>query len=304
MLKRAMGAIAVAGVSEMLGRSAAARYSAVVVMIVSAVVFAPATAAAQEGGFNDVAEGVHKPAIDALADRGVFEGTLCGEEMFCPSEPISRSDMAVWLIRALGDDAAPATGTTRFADVDASEWWAPYVERLADLGITSGCRLEPLRYCPDVSVSRGQMASFLVRAFELEPAEPAGFTDIEGSAHEANINALAAAGITVGCSLSPLRFCAGDPVRRSHMASFLARALGLVVVPSSAAPDASGRRMVAFGLITHAGSCPTGICSAGTSPTVTNSTRRRGPSPPSLPETGSRAGCGRSRDPSNAGATA
>ena len=232
----------------MLRRSAAVRYSAAVVVIVMTVVSAPATAAAQEGGFGDVAEGAHKPAIDALADRGVFDGTLCGREKFCPGEPVSRSDMAVWLIRALGDSPVPATGTTRFADVDASEWWAPYVERLADLGITSGCRLEPLRYCPDASVSRGQMASFLVRAFELEPAEPAGFTDIEGSAHEANINALAAAGITVGCSLSPLRFCAGDPVRRSHMASFLARALGLVVVPSSAAPDASGRRMVAFGL--------------------------------------------------------
>ena len=171
-------------------------------MIVMTVVSAPATAAAQEGGFGDVAEGAHKPAIDALADRGVFDGTLCGREKFCPGEPVSRSDMAVWLIRALGDSPVPATGTTRFADVDASEWWAPYVERLADLGITSGCRLEPLRYCPDVSVSRGHMASFLVSAFELEPAEPAGFTDIEGSAHEANINALAAAGITVGCSLS------------------------------------------------------------------------------------------------------
>jgi len=222
-----------------------ARMWAVVVMVVLAFVCAPATAAAQGGGFSDVAGG-SKPAIDVLAERGVFEGTLCGGDLFCPSEPVSRSDMAVWLVRALGGDELPAGGASRFVDVDANGWWAPYVERIADLGITGGCRLEPLSYCPDGSVTRGQMATMLVAAFDLEPAEPLGFTDIEGSAHEANINALAAAGITAGCSLDPLRFCGGDPVKRSHMAIFLAQALGLLGAPSSAATGASP--MVAFGL--------------------------------------------------------
>ena len=235
-----------AAVATLLGRSAAVRCAAAVVMIVAAVAGAPATATAQEGSFSDVAEGSHKRAIDVLADRGIFEGTLCGEDRFCPGEPVSRSHMAVWLIRALGDSAVPSAGTTRFVDVDASEWWAPYVERLADLGITAGCRLEPLSYCPDASVSRAHMATFLVRALDLELAEPAGFADVvEGSAHEAAINALASAGITAGCSLEPLRYCPGDPVRRSHMAIFLARALGLLEGPTPATD--AGHRMVAFG---------------------------------------------------------
>ena len=211
------------------------RCVAAAVMVASVVVAGPATAVAQGEGFSDVSEGVHTPAIDALAEKGVFEGTLCGEGMFCPSEAIKRSEMAVWLIRALEDEELPAAGTTRFSDVDADQFWAPYVERLAELEITVGCRREPLRYCPDTSVNRGQMATFLVRAFDLEAAGPAGFVDTEGSTHEANIDALAAAGITVGCTRDPLQFCTGDPVRRSQMATFLARALGLVETPSTSA---------------------------------------------------------------------
>ena len=111
------------------------------------------------------------------------------------------------------------------------------MERLAELEITVGCRREPLSYCPDTSVTRGQMATFLVRAFDVEPAGSAGFVDTEGSAHEANIDALAAAGITVGCQEEPLQFCTSDPVRRSQMATFVARALGLVETPTTTPTD-------------------------------------------------------------------
>ena len=216
-------------------RRAAVRSLVAAAMVASIIAAVPAAAAAQQDVFSDVAEGVHKPAIDILGEMGLFEGTLCGEGMFCPGEPIKRSDVAVWLIRALGDEELPAAGTTRFADVDADQWWAPHVERLAELEITVGCRQEPLRYCPDTSVSRGQMASFLVRAFDLEPAESAGFVDTEGSVHEANIDALAASAITVGCEKDPLTYCTSGPVRRSQMATFLARALGLVQSPTPAA---------------------------------------------------------------------
>ena len=109
---------------------------------------------------------------------------------------------------------------------------APHVERIADLNITVGCKKDPLRYCPDELVTRARMATFLVRAFELEPAGPAGFTDIDGT-HEPNINALAAANITVGCKKDPLRYCPDNPVSRAQMATFLARALGLVEIPDT-----------------------------------------------------------------------
>ena len=194
---------------------------------------------AQHGGFSDVTEGVHKPAIDALAERGALEGTLCGEDTFCPGEPITRSDMAVWLIRVLDDGDPPALGESRFADVDADAWWAPYVERLAELEITVGCRREPLRYCPDQSVNRGQMATFLVRAFDLQDAESAGFADTGGNTHAGAIDALAAAAITVGCKKDPLRYCPEAHVARAQMATLLARALGLVQAPAATSETTS-----------------------------------------------------------------
>ena len=182
--------------------------------------------AQQDDGFSDVAEGVHKPAIDALSELGLFEGALCAEGKFCPLDPIKRSTMAVWLIRALGEQPA-ASGATRFADVDVDDWRAPFIERLAELEITVGCRTEPLRYCPDRAVNRGQMATFLVRALDLPEAPSAGFADTSG-VHAHSINRLAAANITVGCRQDPLRYCPTKSVTRAQMATFLARALGLV----------------------------------------------------------------------------
>ena len=105
------------------------------------------------------------------------------------------------------------------------------MERLAELEVTKGCATEPLRFCPDRSVTRAEMAAFLVRAFDLEAAEPAGFTDTAGNTHEIDIDALAAAGVTVGCKTEPLSYCPSKSVTRAEMATFLARALGLVEVP-------------------------------------------------------------------------
>ena len=205
----------------------------------AAVLALLAPAAAAQGsddtaeGFTDVTEGVHKPAIDVLGERGLFDNTLCGQQQFCPGDGVERWMMAVWLVRAVDGEDPPPTTESRFADVDTDAWWLPHVERLAELEITAGCKTDPLRYCPDRAVNRAQMASFLVRAFDLQPGPPAGFADVtSGSTHEANIDALAAAGVTVGCRTGPLRYCPGTTVTRAPMATFLARGLGLLDQPS------------------------------------------------------------------------
>ena len=176
--------------------------------------------------FTDVdPQGVHAPAIEALATDGIFVDTECGEGLFCPDQPIQRSTMAIWLIRILGGDP-PTVGDSRFDDIAHGQWWIRYAEALADRNITLGCATNPPRYCPDRSVTRAQMASFLVRALQLPPAQtPAGFTDTEGNTHQANIDALAAAGITLGCATDPLQYCPDQPVTRAQMATFLHRAL-------------------------------------------------------------------------------
>jgi len=163
-------------------------------------------------------------AVAALAEDGVLAGTECGPGLFCPSDPIPRWLMAAWLVRIVdGQDPEPIS-TSRFADVDAGQWWAAHAERLAELGITVGCGTEPARYCPDDPVTRAQMASFLKRAFRLDPALPAGFADTHGNHHAVAIDALHAAGITKGCSTDPPEFCPDRATTRIQMALFLERA--------------------------------------------------------------------------------
>ena len=188
------------------------------------------------GGFSDVGDGVHGPAIRALEAEGILEGTECGEGLFCAGDPVHRWVMAVWMVRVL-DGADPAgSGASRFADVDAGAWWAPFVERLAELGVTAGCATGPLRFCPDEAVTRGQMATFLVRAFGFESGEPAGFVDTDGNTHAGSIDALAAAGVTAGCATDPLRFCPVASVTRGQMATFLVRAQGATPPTDEPAP--------------------------------------------------------------------
>jgi len=181
-----------------------------------------------EPGFDDVPEGTHRPAIDALRDEGILDGTECGPDLFCPTQPIKRWMMAVWLVRALdGADPAPVTAS-RFVDAAADRWWTPFAERLAELGITRGCDEEPARFCPYDQVTRGQMASFLVRAFDLPRGLPSGFTDTVGSTHEEAIDAVAAADITRGCWVLPPRYCPGANTTKGQAVTLLARALRLV----------------------------------------------------------------------------
>ena len=102
------------------------------------------------------------------------------------------------------------------------------IEAIAAAGITLGCN-PPVndRFCPGDTVTRGQMAAFLVRALDLPAAGSDYFTDDDGSVFEANVNSLAAAGITKGCN-PPVndQFCPNDPVTRGQMAAFLVRAFG------------------------------------------------------------------------------
>ena len=116
----------------------------------------------------------------------------------------------------------------RFIDDDDSVFVAD-IEWLAGEGITKGCN-PPLNtlFCPDDSVTRGQMAAFLARALDLtDDGGGNSFIDDNGSIFEADIAKLAAAGITKGCN-PPVNdmFCPNDPVTRGQMAAFLVRALG------------------------------------------------------------------------------
>jgi hypothetical protein len=123
------------------------------------------------------------------------------------------------------EEYVPLTWTGTFYDDDDSEFSGD-IELVASLGITRGCN-PPFgdAYCPDALVTRGQMAAFLARLFELPAADGDYFSDDNGSLFENDIDRLAAAGITTGCT--PTSFCPDDPVTRGQMAAFLVRGLGI-----------------------------------------------------------------------------
>ena len=145
-------------------------------------------------------------AKDDESDRLVYYYE-CGYTS-CENHPFPRWAMAVWLVRIVDGPGPrpPEVPTTRFVDVD--EHLAPYVERLFELGITKGCGVDPARYCPEDRVTRAQMASFLVRAFNIKAADSGPFTDIGASGHADDINALVASGVAGGCRTNlPELFC-------------------------------------------------------------------------------------------------
>ena len=209
------------------------------VLVVAASVAAPIAVAGSPAVATADNAGVHQPAVDALRDRfeGIFDGTGCDDGL-CPDEPLQRWEMAVWLIRVLDQHEPPDPRPPRFDDVGDGIWWAAHTERLAELGVTVGCRTDPLRYCPHNTVTRGQMAAFLVRAFGLPPGPPAGFTDVAtDNVFATHIDALAAAGVTAGCATQPDRYCPNKPVTRAQMATFLARASGIIETPRPPSPN-------------------------------------------------------------------
>jgi spore germination protein YaaH len=124
-----------------------------------------------------------------------------------------------------------------FTDIDDSIHWSA-IAWIAEQGITSGCG--DGKYCPDGLVTRAQMATFLARALHLGPVSRDYFTDDNASIHEANINRIAAAGLTFGCTAT--RFCPDGVVTRAQMASFLTRAFHLPATGTDSFTDDEGNK--------------------------------------------------------------
>ena len=93
-----------------------------------------------------------------------------------------------------------------FSDISHT-LFVEHIYWLVAQGITTGCG--PTTFCPDESVTRGQMAAFLNRALQLPAADQDYFTDDNGSTFEDNINRLRQAGITTGCGTDT--FCPDLP---------------------------------------------------------------------------------------------
>lgn len=131
---------------------------------------------------------------------------------------------AIVVPRDTGDSCPSSVPEDGFRDVPATNPFEPAVDCVTHWAITRGT--SATTYSPDAPVTRGQMAAFIARlVLRTGGTLPAGtdtFRDDDGSPYEADINALAAAGITNGTA--PSTFSPSRLVTRAQMAAFLVRA--------------------------------------------------------------------------------
>jgi hypothetical protein len=172
----------------------------VMVTLAAASVLSPAGTVAEDDG------AIPEAAIEetAVEDRAVEETTTGS---IAATEPLPQ-----------GDTFTDDDGSVHEGDIEA----------IAAAGITHGCNPPANdRYCPGQVVTRGEMAAFLVRALELTDRADNPFLDDDGSVFEADIERLAAAGITQGCNPPHNdRFCPDAPISREQAAALLARGYG------------------------------------------------------------------------------
>ena len=180
--------------------------------------------------FFDVPPSHHfHDAIHALAASGVTAG--CGGGNFCPNGAVTRAQMAVFLLKSRhgAPYTPPAASGDVFDDVPADAFAADWIEQLAAEGIAAGCGGGD--FCPGSTVTRAQMAVFLLKAllgstFAPPPATGTVFSDVPANAFAAAwIEELEDRGITSGCGGGA--YCPGAPNTRGQMAVFLVTTFSL-----------------------------------------------------------------------------
>jgi flagellum-specific peptidoglycan hydrolase FlgJ len=155
----------------------------------------------------------HARAIEELVDRGITDG--CRATAFCPGASVTRAQAATFLQRAAELPAGPSGAFSDVAGVHRAG-----VDAAAARGIAKGCGGG--RFCPNDTVTRGQLASFLQRTLQL-PDRPNRFRDVPASStHAGAIGALAEREILLGRSADT--FEPNAPVTRAQVASMLTRA--------------------------------------------------------------------------------
>lgn len=188
-----------------------------------AVVAAIAPPALAAGTFVDDDGNDHEANIEFIAAEGITGGCNPEGTHYCPAAPVRRDQMAAFVIRALESAGVevPTNSPDAFTDDDDSTH-EDYINTAAEMGIVEGGG-DGL-YHPSRSVTRGQMALFIQRAFQLPLASQDYFDDVP-EVYEEAANAMAEADITRGCNEAGTLYCPSPAVRRDQMASFLARAL-------------------------------------------------------------------------------
>ena len=173
--------------------------------------------------------------IETLLHNRVTTGCATPDS-YCPGDTTRRKQMSVFLLKALlGPCYVPPPATGVFDDVPAADPFAPWIEDLADRGITGGCGTG--LFCPEDLVRRKQMAVFLLKtllgAAYVPPAATGIFNDVPTDGFRPWIEDLYNRAVTGGCSggppPAPISYCPENAVNRGQMAVFLTKTFDLLL---------------------------------------------------------------------------
>jgi len=180
--------------------------------------------AGSDGTFSDVTSAHWAfQYVEAIADAGLTSGYPDGT--YRPENPVTRAEMAVFLLNGMGVTAPPINGSHPFTDI-AGHWAESYIEELFDQGITGG--YPDGTYRPENLVTRAEMAVFLLKGIGVTPPAMDGshpFTDVAGHWAEIFIEELFDQGITGGYPDGTYR--PENQVTRAEMAVFLVNAFNI-----------------------------------------------------------------------------
>ena len=180
--------------------------------------------------FADTVNHWAKADIDFVTSRGLLAGT--GVTTFTPDGTMTRGMFVVALGRLAGIDPA-AYPSSRFSDVAATDYYAPYVEWAASKGIVTGT--SETTFAPDATITREQMAVIMQRyanqmGYTLPVAREAElFTDsnkISSGMKEA-VQAMQQAGVMNG--KGSRLFAPKDTATRTEAAAVLRRFVEIVI---------------------------------------------------------------------------
>jgi hypothetical protein len=207
--------------------------------------FANQTVSVMQGGspstqiFNDVPPSdPYFDYVSLMSTHGITAGCQTSPPLYCPNTPVTRAQMAVFVVAGL--DLALGTSLTYppsayFQDVPSTgvpdSIYFPFVQRIDQLGITAGCQASPALYCPDESITQGQMAVFMIVGWMLAnnlttftyPPTPY-FTDVPPTdIFFKFVQKMAQLGFSTGCGGGS--YCESSAVTRDQMAPMIIRAV-------------------------------------------------------------------------------
>lgn len=192
-------------------------FSVLLTLILIISMSLPATAAQAKQVFTDVPpKHSNYNDIAYLLNKGIISAD---KNAYGVKDIVTREEVAVMVAKAVGLDGTKRA--TKFKDVPKSHANSGYIQSAVEAGIINGYTDGTFK--PTAKVTRGHMAAFIARAFDL-PNGTKTFKDVKKghTAYEA-VSQLAAAKITTGYEDGT--FKPANNLTRAHISAFLARAV-------------------------------------------------------------------------------